>query len=177
MILKNTIQHQYITVEEESLSEHQAILIFIDQKILAFINVYFPPGGNSRARCIMVAEIGRLIASLKRKHCIYQFFVVGDFNSPNIKWEFDDENLGAMINTTAHINTYETKLIQLSAQHQLDQLNSIPNQRGTFLDLIFTTNKTNCKVTRVSLQELMDYETQTHFRNGRFAFYWRKIIE
>lgn len=156
ILLKNTIRHEYIIIEDGKLLEHQAILIYLGTKIIAFVNVYFPPIIERRSRCIMVAEIGRTIAALKRKHNIYQLIVLGDFNSPNINWEFDDENPGAMINTSTYIIIYETKLVQLAAQHRL---NSNPNQRGA---CFFLSDNTNWKVLRPIQQELMDRESISH---------------
>lgn len=162
-MIRSSIQHQYLANEEFTLCEFQAISIKFEKRALLMFNIYCPPTYGDRARIVMVSEIGRQLAKIKSEHIYDQIILMGDFNCPNIKWEFDNENPGAMINSSSRMTTYETKTIQMAAQHRLEQINCTPNHRGTFLDLCFTTNNSNCKAVRPPLEELLDRECMNHF--------------
>jgi hypothetical protein len=62
--------------------------------------------------------------------------VLGDFNFPKIRWKVNEESSYVLpLNVTTDL---ESDLIGGLFGCDLDQVNVVPNDNGTFLDLVFT---------------------------------------
>lgn len=113
-------------------------------------------------RIMTMAELGRVIADIRKHQVFEQIIVMGDFNTPAITWSYDEDEPGTLTNSNSNITPADSKLLLLTAQHRLSQINNITNRRGTFLDLCFTSRHQNCKILRPPMEELLDIECMSH---------------
>lgn len=100
---------------------------------------YIPPASPTQLYNQYIEEMKKIITMAKSNDNI---FITGDFNLPNLIWIQDDEN----VNTLIPLNITEEKesvVIDTLLEYDLTQINSIPNDKGRFLDLIFCRDATN----------------------------------
>lgn len=77
---------------------------------------------------------------------LLSFIVCSDYNLPHINWINDDLGPKALGNVTEKCRIMEENFAYLN----LYQINVIPNQYESFLDLVFTNN--NCKILLKKIQ-------------------------
>jgi hypothetical protein len=70
--------------------------------------------------------------------------VLGDFNLPKVEWGVQED--GSTLVPMGVTTDLESDLIESMLCCDLGQINSIPNQNGTFLDLIFSNAGTDITV-------------------------------
>lgn len=145
------------------MAELVAIRIQVMEKQFIFVSVYLPPMNTIRKRIQSVNELARSITHVRKDNPAAQILAIGDFNSPTLKWEYDDDDPGSLFCRNVNLSTAESKLVAFAAQHRLSQINSTPNGRGTFLDLCFTSSYENCKTSRADTAELIEPESTSHF--------------
>jgi hypothetical protein len=80
---------------------------------------------------MFVENMDAIVGSTKVTHRI---LVLGDFNLPKVEWGVRKD--GSTLLPTYITTDLESDLIDMLCC-DLGQINSIPNQNGTFLDLIF----------------------------------------
>lgn len=117
-----------------SLSQIEAVAI-INQEILLCV-VYWPPQVNNLS-CVDLDVLLECVNVYKQNRvCI----LVGDFNLPGIGWSFCYDEQPMLIPDVTNTRVVEREAISYLHASQMHQLNSIPNNRGKFLDLLFASD-------------------------------------
>lgn len=118
-------------------------VIAIKNNTTIICGVYWPPQAP-RDRCEDLEKILNHLSQYANSHHI---ILAGDFNFPGIKWktEYDiHPYLIPDIDDTRHI---EREALLFLHHANMQQLISQPNNRGTFLDLIFSNRPDKCELT------------------------------
>lgn len=122
-------------------TEFTAVSFLIDGKKYFVMSAYLV----SYNRSLVVEEFCHILQNFLRTK--YDFITIcGDFNLTNIKWIFDDSQTSddnSLLPVVSVDNQIDNDFIDHMNKLALLQLNHVPNERGRFLDLIFTNNLNN----------------------------------
>jgi hypothetical protein len=100
--------------------------------------VYLAPDVGKSAYDMFVEDMDAIVGSSRQDTCVVRF----QFTKGRVGVQEDGSNLLPMVITT----DLESDLIEGMLCCNLGQINSIPNQSGTFLDLIFSNASTDITV-------------------------------
>jgi Reverse transcriptase (RNA-dependent DNA polymerase)/Endonuclease-reverse transcriptase len=140
--VKRVFDVSELSTKNQSLVEHECVKIKCDKIFLYISAVYLAPDVGKHAYDLFVEDI-EVISD--NSECRDVILVLGDFNLPKIRWKVDDESGSVMpLNVTTDL---ESDLIGGLFGCDLDQTNLVPNNNGTFLDLVFTNAPVDISVT------------------------------
>lgn len=116
---------------ESSILQYVAITFKLHGLSYLVVNIYIPFGTNSQS----VPEYLKIIDGIGISYD--EVIICGDFNLPNIRWEFDEEISGLMIPASVH-GALEQEFVEATAFCGLNQILEQPDDRN-HLDLAFVT--------------------------------------
>lgn len=161
LIRTNYTAYQLLT-DEKTIMEAVAVRI-VDEKYVKNIcvaNFYLPPTGNRRE---MVLETERFLSCIKRKYPNDILLIVGDFNFPNILWQFNDGEIDSLSPCgRGHLKIIEKLFLDKIFNTGVSQLNSNPNGKNTFLDLVFCNFTSFITVETPDKSQWLDKESIYH---------------
>lgn len=109
--------------------EHLFISLSLGDDKYIIGGVYIPPSSGLD----VYLEHTNVVDSILEEYPDHKLILCGDFNIPEAKW--DNDNFGANVNCPE--NSPALSILNAFSYHNLYQVNSIPNSRNVFLDLIF----------------------------------------
>ena len=134
--VRNTYRSQLIVTEFKHI-EQLYVLVRISGVFYIFGSVYIAPASNSD----LFADYGRTVANLSISYqdtCIY---LIGDYNLPRVFWIEDTDGLLDVISVNSSMLGSAKILCDLFNMAGLLQHIVIPNCYGSFLDLMFTNDR------------------------------------
>lgn len=164
MFINNKFKHTQVEISIRIILEIQIVEIILPSSSLLIINLYMPP---NRARLTMVKELNRILNHVHTDFPSLGIILLGDFNAPNSIWEALPNEVNLNLINDNNLPPSEKRLFQSIFAHGLLQINSIPNSRGTYLDLIFT-NVNHNYIARVPPSLQIDADG-THHRAITFS--------
>lgn len=138
------ICHDHILNFEEfqipAMNSLEAITIINKTHVICV--VYWPPHDSSSS-CddlkILADKIHQFVST-------HQVILLGNLNLPGVSWTFDAEESPYLIPNVVTARNIEREAVNIIHQADLHQINSHPNGRGRFLDVIFTNKPENSEV-------------------------------
>lgn len=106
-------------------------------------NVYWPPQA-AREKC---EDVDLLLNTLSVYNNTHHIVMAGDFNLPGIKWKFDYDIHPHLIPDIDNTRPIEREALLFFHHANMQQITPQANNRGTFLDLLFTNKPDNCEMT------------------------------
>lgn len=91
-------------------------------------------------------------------------FVFGDFNMSSIQYEQREHFMIPTFNTFNRVNKYYKAFMDAMHEMGLRQINTIPNKKNHYLDLIFTNQYHACKVCspeKILIKDTEEFHTET----------------
>lgn len=105
------------------------------QNDLIIINTYWPPQGK---KIEMTNELIQNIRKIKTKFSGVPILLVGDFNV-GINWSYSEDFDGFLVPSNQTLSNNDQYFFQNLHEIGLHQINDLPNSRGKYLDLVFTS--------------------------------------
>lgn len=156
MLIHRKIKYTEIQINIPTTVEIQIVQLHQDSHNLILINVYMPP---NRARRIQTNQLAQVINAVRKDFPNDDVIIAGDFNMPNVYWKMIDHS--TEIANTELITPNDLRLINVLQQLGLQQRIHLPNSRGTFLDLVFTS-KPIFNLNQVPIHKLIDNNSINH---------------
>jgi hypothetical protein len=122
--------------------EHECVLVKRSKYSYCISAVYLAPDVEKPAYDMFLEDMDAIVGSSRVTDRI---LVLGDFNLPKVEWGVQEDG-GSTLLPMGITNDLESDLIEGMLGCDLGQINSIPNQNGTFLDLIFSNASTEITV-------------------------------
>lgn len=129
-LLHNSITCNQINIEIGTITEIQLVEIILPQRSIVLANMYVPP---TRARTVQNKELARILQHVQNDFPNHGLIILGDFNTPTIQWNAQIDAEHILMNET-ELPPQESRLCSIMSMFSLEQLNTIPNSRGSFLD-------------------------------------------
>lgn len=123
-------------------TEQLFVQIVINNEIIVIGGVYIPPASD----VIRYDDHVRAVEYISDNINNPKWIICGDYNLPLAIWYNDDLGL----NVDCPINSPAITLLNCFSFHNLYQINTVPNNRGIYLDLIF------CSFKDIYVQESID---------------------
>ena len=163
---KKWLVSSIITPKTTNIESVYVKISFSSKKIL-FVNVYIPPLSPVNIYEDFLAATEEIIQNDE----FSMIFVTGDFNLPNINWESDEFGSRPVGIITEAVKCVSNFIAFMNFQ----QVNTIPNATGGFLDLILTNNVVNVNCVDFPLLKCDKYHPALSFNvncdNIRFLDY------
>lgn len=86
-----------------------------------------------------MSEFKRILQHVRNDFNNHHIMVLGDFNMPTAMWEINATTCELHIVNHEELPPMEKRFFNITTSYGLTQQNHIPNSRGTFLDLIFSS--------------------------------------
>lgn len=134
------------------------------------INVYMPP---ARSRTVQTNEFKRILQNVKKGYPEHQLIVVGDFNIPSADWKINQESHTLQITNPQDLTPLEKRFFDICTSYGLSQQNHLPNSRGTYLDLVFSSIQLQ-SIEAVPLHGLLHNNSAYHNATS-FAYSYHEV--
>lgn len=157
--IKAGIDYQIIPITTATTIEFVAFRIRLENKFINIINLYIPP--YKRRMLSLMNEFKKLMNEVNKLHADGETLICGDFNLSGIQWQHTAENTGNLTPIRASTQA-ELRFIEEITSSGLHQMNSYPNSKNVFRDLILSTNMTNFQVVLPLAEELIDNFSINH---------------
>jgi Endonuclease-reverse transcriptase len=133
-----------VTTKNQKLIEHMCIKVKCNNYFYYISAVYLAPNIGKSYYELYIEDIEEISS---RSEICDSILVLGDFNLPKLRWRYDDDDSGSggllPLNVTTDL---ENDFINGLFACDLSQINFIPNDNGTYLDLIFSNSPNNITV-------------------------------
>lgn len=147
-----------IDINPTTIADTKITLIRKNKNDLIIVNTYWLPQGDKIA---LTNELIQNLRKIKTKFVDVPFMVIGYFNV-GIKWVYSDEHFGYLIPSNDRISKGDKYFYQNLSDIGLYQLNGLPNSRGNFLDLIFSSELNNTNIVEAGRMESFDKNSINH---------------
>jgi hypothetical protein len=149
--VKHIFNVSELSTKNQSLVENECVRIKCDKFFLYISAIYLASDAGKRTYDLFVEDIEVITDNSDLCAVI---LVLGDFNLPKVRWKIDEESGSVLpLNVTTDL---ESDVIGGLFGCDLDQVNVVPNDNGTFWDLLFTNAPVDvsaaCAETGPSLQ-------------------------
>jgi hypothetical protein len=130
-----------LSTKNQSFVEHKCVKNKCERFFLYNLAVYLAPDVGKRAYDLFVEDVKAITDTSDLCDVIV---VLGGFNLLKVRWKVDEESGSVLpLNVTTKL---ESDLIGGLFRCDLEQVNEVPNDNGTFLDLVFTNASVNVSV-------------------------------
>lgn len=126
---KNCLKSKVISINSSSV-EDLFVLVSLEEKNYIFGTVYIPPNTNNE----LYMEHCDTVEKLTVDYPEHKLVIFGDYNIPNAEWSNDELGL----DISCPLNSMGMVVAERFAFLNLFQNNKIPNNRGVYLDLVFS---------------------------------------
>lgn len=133
MLIHNSVKFEMVDILIKTTIEIQLAELALGDNKFIIANIYMPP---SRARTLKTNEFKRVVQNIKNDFPQHHMIIVGDFNIPSARWGINNE---LQLVNPQELTPMEKRFFNICASYGLIQQNHLPNSRGIFLDLIFST--------------------------------------
>lgn len=159
ILVANSLTFVEIVYDFQTCLEWVGIRLTMNKLSYNILNVYFPP---YRTRSRMADELSDILRKIHAVNINDHVILLGDFNTPKIRWSIDEQNAGFLRNSGTALTRYERKLLQVVAANHVTSVNSLPNSNGKFLDHVYSTDISNTSVEAVDTLYLIDANSTHH---------------
>lgn len=124
--------------------------------------IYWPPQ-SARERCEDIEVVLNFLSTFAQTHHI---ILAGDFNLSGIKWNYYYDQHPFLIPDINITRPIERDAILYLHYANMQQIIDTPNNRGTFLDLIFTNHPAKCKLNEEVEEHMVYFAIKTPHSTG-----------
>lgn len=138
ILVHSRLMSRLISVDKPTLNyDHVFAAVEFNDAVLLLGCVYIPP----RSSFDVYLEHAHVVESLHVKYPNAKFYIAGDYNLRDSVWRTEDEDengLGGGMLVDCPPSSPAIQLCEIFNGLTLHQVNSLPNNHGAFLDLVFS---------------------------------------